>query len=114
MEFKILYSILYSILYTRINRLSSNIGEPLRIMSDIMSYLDIKKEKGILFAADFQAAFDSLDYGFLKEALRVFGFHESFIKWVTVQHYNIESCVLNNGFSPASLKLKEESGKEIL
>ena len=82
------------------------IGEPLRIISDIMSYLDIKKEKGILFAADFQAAFDSLDYGFLKEALRVFGFHESFIKWVTVQHYNIESCVLNNGFSTGFFKIE--------
>ena len=40
------------------------------------------------------------------EVLRKFNFHENFIKWIKLLHYNVESCVLNNGYSTGYFKLE--------
>ena len=54
---------------------------------------------GLLLAIDFEKAFDSLDWNFLTKALSAFNFGSSFIKWVNTFYSNIQSCVMNNGFS---------------
>ena len=41
------------------------IGEPIRLISDVLSFTDYNKIKGIIFGADFEAAFDSVDFTFL-------------------------------------------------
>ena len=54
---------------------------------------------GLLFAIDFEKAFDSLDWVFLTKTLSAFNFGQSFIKWINTFYNNIKSCVMNNGFS---------------
>ena len=41
----------------------------------------------------------SLDWTFLNKALSAFNFGQSFMKWVNTFYSNIQSCVMNNGFS---------------
>ena len=48
---------------------------------------------------DFEKAFDSLEWPFIFDTLRFFGFGPSLINWVRTFYCNIESCVLNNGWS---------------
>ena len=60
----------------------------------------------LLLAIDFEKAFDSLDWTFLNKALSAFNFGQSFIKWVNTFYGNIQSCVMNNGFSSAHFDVK--------
>ena len=52
-----------------------------------------------MFAADLEAAFDSLDHQFLLSVLKYFGFKSNFIKWIKILHHNIQSTIVNNGFT---------------
>ena len=70
-----------------------------RIIDDIMFYTKENKLSGLLLAIDFEKAFDSLDWTFLNKVLSAFNFGQSFIKWVNTFYSNIQSCVMNNGFS---------------
>ena len=53
----------------------------------------------MLLFIDFEKAFDSLEWPFIFDTLRFFGFRPSLINWVRTFYWNIESCVLNNGWS---------------
>jgi len=64
-----------------------------------MFYTKENKLSGLLLAIDFEKAFDSLDWTFLNKALLAFNFGQSFIRWVNTFYSNIQSCVMNNGFS---------------
>ena len=81
------------------------IDEATRLIADILEYTKMENIGGILFAADFAAAFDSLDYTFLFAALEAFGFPDTFVKWVKVLYINSESCVMNYGKSTGYFKL---------
>lgn len=43
---------------------------------------------------------------FLNKALLAFNFGQSFIKWVNMFYFNIQSCVMNNSFSSAHFDVK--------
>ena len=64
-----------------------------------------KKLPGVLFGADYEAAFDSIDHNFIFATLKRFGFKEDFIRWVQILHLNAESCIINNGFSSNYIRL---------
>ena len=81
------------------------IGEPIRLISDIISYTTHNNISGIIFGKDYEAAFDSVDHKFLFASLKKFGFKESFIKWIQLLHTNIESCIMNNGHSTRYFKI---------
>ena len=81
------------------------IGEPIRLISDVLSFTDYNKIKGIIFGADFEAAFDSVDFTFIFAVLNKFGFNEQFINWVKILHNNLESCIINNGYSTGYFSL---------
>ena len=81
------------------------IDEATRLIADILEYTKMENIGGIFFAADFAAAFDSLDYTFLFAALEAFGFPDTFVKWVKVLYINSESCVMNYGKSTGYFKL---------
>ena len=74
-------------------------SEPVRLISDVLHYADINNIEGILFGADIESAFDFLDHDFIFSVLEIYGFGESFIKWVKVLHSDMRSTVLNNGFA---------------
>ena len=73
------------------------IGESVRLISDILKYIDSNDIKAISFLADFEKAFDSIDHSLLYAVLESFGFGPDFIQWVRTLFYNAESCVINNG-----------------
>ena len=74
-------------------------GESIRLISDIPEYTEENDISGILFSADFEKAFDSIEQAFLFAVLESFGFGPQFIQWVRTFLNNAESCVMNNGHS---------------
>ena len=60
------------------------IGESIRQILDVLHYTDDTHQEAIMFAADFEAAFDSLDHTFMLGVLKKFGFNENFIKWISL------------------------------
>lgn len=74
-----------------------NIGENIRSILDMMSFMQTKNLPGLLLFIDFEKAFDSLEWDFLDKCLELFNFEPDFIKWVNTFHKNVKSCLINNG-----------------
>ena len=85
------------------------IGEPIRLISDILEYTDKMNIHCYMFAADIEKAFDSVSHAFLISVLRKFGFGTNFIQWIRVLFCNQESCVMNNGHSSGYFKVDSGS-----
>ena len=60
---------------------------------------------------DFEKAFDSVEWEFLIESLKEFNFGRHSLQWVKIFYNNIQSCVINNGFSSTFLTLKRGVGQ---
>lgn len=75
------------------------IGESVRTIQDIMDFTKQKNIPGLLLFLDFEKAFDSLEWSFLFETLKIMNFGPDFIKYVKSLYTNISSCVLNNGLT---------------
>ena len=75
------------------------LGNPVRLINDILEYTDENDMETILFSADFEKAFDSIGHSFIISTLKAFGFGPDFIQWVKTFLKNVESCVMNNGRS---------------
>ena len=73
------------------------IGETIRSIFDIMALSVSENIPGLLLFMDFQKAFDSVEWNFLYESLKMFNFGEKFFRWVKTFYNNIQSCVRNNG-----------------
>ena len=82
------------------------IGESIRLISEILEYTEENDISGILFSADFEKAFDSIEHAFLFAVLESFGFGPQFIQWVRTFLNNAESCVMNNGHSTGYFSLE--------
>ena len=93
-----------------------NIGESVRLISDILEYMDENDIEAILFSADFEKAFDSVEHSFIISTLKAFGFGPDFIQWVKTFFKNVESCVMNNGRSTSYFPLERgtQQGDPIL
>ena len=61
---------------------------------------------GILFAANFEKAFYSVEHTFIFATLQSLGFGPQFIQWVRTIFRNAESCVMNNGHSTGYFPLE--------
>ena len=53
----------------------------------------------MLFAADIEKAFDSLEHNFLFATLEKIWLCSDFIKWIKVLFFDVKNYVMNNGFS---------------
>lgn len=73
------------------------IGENTRILYDLMHYLENNNKSGLLLLVDFEKAFDSINWDFLKKALQSFNFGPSICKWFETLYNAAKSCVINNG-----------------
>ena len=58
------------------------IGESIQIIDDILYHADQENLDGILFAADMEKAFDSLEHAFIFATLAKFGFGKDYIQWI--------------------------------
>ena len=75
------------------------IGHNIRTILDTIQYTSQKDQQAYLLFLDFEKAFDKLDHKFLINALYRFGFGNNFIQWIQILYTDIQSCVLNNGFT---------------
>ena len=82
------------------------IGESVRLIEDLLEYVDQENEDGILFAVEIEKTFDSVEHSFIYATLEKFGFGGNFIQWIRTLLNDAQSCVVNNGFSTGYFKLQ--------
>ena len=82
------------------------IGESIHLISDILEYTEDHGIDGVLFYADFEKAFDSIEHTFILATLESFGFGLQFLQWIRVILNNGESCIMNNGHSTGYFLIK--------
>ena len=73
------------------------IDEAVRFLVDLFDFAERNNKSFILFAADFQKAFDSIEHNFIIATLRHFGFGDNFINWIKIILISSKSCIMNNG-----------------
>ena len=66
------------------------------MINNILGYTDENNIEAILFSADFEKAFDSVEHSIIS-TLRAFGFGYALLQWAETFFKNVESCVMNNG-----------------
>ena len=81
------------------------IGRNVRLLEDILEYTDIKKIPGILLFTDFEKAFDTIELPFTQNVLKRFNFGQVIRKWISVLYSDVESAVLNGGYSTNYFKV---------
>ena len=81
------------------------IGENIRLVLDMIDFTNTTNLPGLMFLADFEKAFDKLEWSFLFQALEFFGFGDGFIAWVKTMYTEVKSCVLNNGHASEFFQL---------
>ena len=72
-------------------------GDNVRLIYDLINYLNTKNKPGLLLCLDFEKAFDSPDWRFMFRALRAFGFGKDLCRWIDTFYKNIKSTVIVNG-----------------
>ena len=82
------------------------IGESNHMISDILKYTNENEIEAILFSADSEKAFDSIEHPFLFTVLKSLGFGADFIQWIRTFFNNAGSCVMNNGKSTGYFPLE--------
>jgi len=76
-----------------------SIAEKICLIYNVISYTESKNIPGLLLFVDFEKAFDTFEWAFVEKTLHHFGFGSSSIKWINLFYRDIQSCVINNGFS---------------
>ena len=84
---------------------SHYIGENVRLINDVINDTDRLNKKGIAIFLDFKKAFDSIEWNYLSEMLRLFNFGLDILNWIKVFYSNVTSCVLNNGYASTFFSL---------
>ena len=81
------------------------IGENTRLVYDIMDYLNSNNMAGMLLLVDFEKAFDTLEWSYIKAVLNKYNFGNTFTRWFDIIYKNSNSCVINNGKISESFEL---------
>ena len=72
-------------------------GDNIRLIYDIINYLNFKNLPGMLINLDFEKAFDSVDWQFMLKVLKSYGFGTDICKWIGTFYNNIKSTITVNG-----------------
>ena len=83
-----------------------SIAENICLINNVISYTESKNIPGLLLFVDFEKAFDTIEWAFVKKTLHHFGFGSSLIKWINLFYRDIQSCVINNGWSAGSVNMQ--------
>ena len=70
-----------------------------------MEYTDDQKVPEILLFIDFEKAFDTVEWTFIQNVLKCFNFGPVIRKWVSVLYEDVESAVMNGGYSTNYFKV---------
>ena len=90
------------------------IGESIRLIDDILYHTEQENIDGVLFAADIEKAFDSVEHSYIFAVLKKFGFGDDLIQWIKTFLFDASSCVMNNNFSMGTLRLIVDQDRVIL
>ena len=82
------------------------IGENVRLTQDIMFYTKRMNSTGIAIFLDFRKAFDSIEWEYLKAALKAFNLGPNLLNWIDILYNKASSCVINNGHSSSFFRLQ--------
>ena len=82
------------------------IGFNIRQIQDIIDYSEKFNISGAILFIDFSKAFDSLEWDFMYESLKKFGFPVSFISWIKTLYTDIKGCMMNNGWISTPYKIQ--------
>ena len=81
-------------------------GESICLTDDILEYADDNDIPGILFSADFEKAFSSINHSFVFAELEKSGFGPNFIHWIRTLYNGADSNVMNNHHSTGYFPLE--------
>ena len=73
------------------------IGDNLRLVYDLIHFLDNNNLPGLLVSIDFEKAFDSVNWDYMNKVLQIFGFGNDICQWISAFYKNIRSSVVVNG-----------------
>ena len=76
-----------------------SIAENICLINNVISYTHLKDIPGLLLFIAFEKAFDTIEWNFVRKVLEHFGFGCSLINWVNLFYSDIQSCIINNGWS---------------
>ena len=80
-----------------------NIGESIRLIDDLLEYSDRENLDNLIFAADIDKAFDSIEHNFLLATLTKYGFGSNFIQWIKAFFQTARAVLLIMGCQQAIL-----------
>ena len=69
------------------------IGENIRLVYDILLHTEINKIPGLLLLIDYEKAFDTIAWSFIKKAMDFFSFGPDIKRWIEVFYKNISASV---------------------
>ena len=69
------------------------IGECIRTTYDTFEWANRRAKVGLLLLIDFEKAFDSISFKYIKKMLDFFGFNNDLIQWVSLLLYNFSACI---------------------
>ena len=72
-------------------------GPNLRLLNDLMEYTDVKKISGVFLFIDFEKAFDSIEWNFIKRSSELFNLGPFLTRWFSILYSNSEAAVVNAG-----------------
>ena len=87
------------------------IGDNTRLLYDLMQFVDENNIPGLLLLIDFEKAFDSLSWSFLREVLSYFNFGPSIIQWIFTFYDNTQ-VTINQGGNLSSFFKTERGCKQ--
>ena len=82
------------------------IGENIRLLCEVIEFVNERKLPALLFFTDFEKAFDSINHDFMFNTLRHFGFGESMVNWVKLFYNGANSFVTNNGYLSSNFQIQ--------
>ena len=75
-----------------------NITTILRLIDDVIEYVEVCNKTGAILALDYKKAFDSISKEYLLHCFKIFGFGDDFIRWVETLMSETESAVIHYGW----------------
>ena len=83
------------------------IGKNIRLILEVIDYLNTYNKPGLLFFADFEKAFDSISHKCMLNSLQTLNFGPDIIQWTKVFYTNIQSIILNNRHMSESFSIQK-------